>query len=140
MLRLDINIVWTILNLLIIFAIVKIFLIKPIHKILDERQAQADSMLTDAVKAKEEAEALGLAGAPASPEAPAAPKEPPAAEIKAELDALGVAYAKKAKKADLKELLAEAKAGAAPEGDQRDDDAADDEPDSEEEAGDGGDE
>ena len=58
MLRLDINIVWTILNLLIIFAIVKIFLIKPIHKILDERQAQADSMLTDAVKAKEEAEAL----------------------------------------------------------------------------------
>ena len=28
MLRLDINIVWTILNLLIIFAIVKIFLIK----------------------------------------------------------------------------------------------------------------
>ena len=28
MLRLDINIVWTILNLLIIFAIVKIFLIE----------------------------------------------------------------------------------------------------------------
>ena len=42
MLRLDINIVWTILNLLIIFAIVKIFLIKPIHKILDARQAEID--------------------------------------------------------------------------------------------------
>lgn len=92
------------------------------------------------VMSEEEAEALGLAGAPASPEAPAAPKEQTAAEIKAELEALGVSYDKKAKKADLKELLAEAKATAAPEGDQSDDDAADDEPGSEEEAGDGGDE
>ena len=41
MLRLDINIVWTILNLLIIFAIVKIFLIKPIHKILDNANKNA---------------------------------------------------------------------------------------------------
>lgn len=39
-------------------AAVRIFLWKPIHKILDERQAQANSMLTDAAKAKEEAEAL----------------------------------------------------------------------------------
>lgn len=60
------------------------------------------------VMSEEEAEALGLAGAPASTEAPAAPKEPTAAEIKAELEALGVSYDKKAKKADLKELLAEA--------------------------------
>ena len=45
MLRLDINIVWTILNLLIIFAIVKIFLIKPIHKILDARQAEIDKQM-----------------------------------------------------------------------------------------------
>lgn len=93
------------------------------------------------VLSDDEAEALGLTGAPASPESPAAPKEPTAAEIKAELDALGVAYDKKAKKADLKELLAEAKATAAPEGDHGDDDAADDdEPGSEEGAGDGGDE
>jgi hypothetical protein len=92
------------------------------------------------VMSEEEAEALGLAGAPASPEAPAAPKEPTAAEIKAELEALGVSYDKKAKKADLKELLADAKAAPAPEGDQSDDDAAGDEPGSEEEAGDGGDE
>lgn len=93
------------------------------------------------VMSNDEAEALGLTGAPASPEAAAAPKEPTAAEIKAELDELGVAYDKKAKKADLKELLAEAKATAALEGDQGDDDTADgDEPDLEEEAGDGGDE
>lgn len=93
------------------------------------------------VMSEEEAEALGLTGAPASAEAPSAPKEPTAADIKAELDALGVAYDKKAKKADLKELLAEAKATAAPEGDHGDDDAADeDDPGSEEGAGDGGDE
>lgn len=61
------------------------------------------------IMSEEEAEALGLTGAPASPE-DAAPKEPTAAEIKAELDALGVAYDKKAKKADLKALLAEAQA------------------------------
>lgn len=93
------------------------------------------------VMSEEEAETLGLTGAPASTEAPSAPKEPTAADIKAELDALGVAYDKKAKKADLKELLAEAKATAAQEGDHGDDDAADDdEPGSEEGAGDGGDE
>lgn len=63
----------------------------------------------------DEAEALGLTGAPASPE-DAAPKEPTAAEIKAELDALGVAYDKKAKKDVLKALLAKAQAApAAPE-------------------------
>lgn len=93
------------------------------------------------VMSEEEAETLGLTGAPASTEATSAPKEPTAADIKAELDALGVAYDKKAKKADLKELLAETKATAAPEGDHGDDDAADDdEPGSEEGAGDGGDE
>lgn len=60
------------------------------------------------VMSVDEAEALGLAGAPASPESPAAPKEPTAAEIKADLDALGIAYDKKAKKDVLKALLAEA--------------------------------
>lgn len=92
------------------------------------------------IMSEEEAEALGLADAPASPESPSAPKETTAAAIKAELDELGVAYDKKAKKADLKELLAEAKAAAAPECDQGDDGAVGDEPGSEEEAGYGGDE
>ena len=58
MLRLDINIVWTILNLLIIFAIVKIFLIKPIHKILDARQAEIDKQYADAKAAQDNAEEL----------------------------------------------------------------------------------
>lgn len=68
------------------------------------------------VMSADEAESLGLTGAPASPDAAAAPKEPTAAEIKAELDALGVSYDKKAKKDVLKALLAEAQAApAAPE-------------------------
>lgn len=95
------------------------------------------------IMSEEEAEALGLSGAPASAEAPAEPKEPTAAEIKAELDELGVAYDKKAKKADLKELLAEAKSAAAPgvnSDDDADDSADDEDADTEEAAGDGGDE
>ena len=58
MLRLDINIVWTILNLLIIFAIVKIFLIKSIHKILDARQAEIDKQYADAKAAQDSANEL----------------------------------------------------------------------------------
>ena len=52
MLRIDINLIFTVINVLVLCAAVRIFLWKPIHKILDERQAQADSMLTDAAKAK----------------------------------------------------------------------------------------
>lgn len=65
------------------------------------------------VLSDDEAEALGLTGAAASPEVAAAPKEPTAAEIKAELDALGIAYDKKTKKDGLKALLAEVQAASA---------------------------
>ena len=58
MLRIDINLIFTVINVLVLCAAVRIFLWKPIHKILDERQAQANAMLTDAAHAKEEAEAL----------------------------------------------------------------------------------
>ncbi|MCR5303478.1 MAG: F0F1 ATP synthase subunit B [Lachnospiraceae bacterium] len=59
MLKLDpINILFTIVNILVLFTLVKRFLFKPIHKILDERQAQADSVLADATKARDEAEKL----------------------------------------------------------------------------------
>lgn len=116
------------------------------------------------VMSADEAEALGLTGAQVCPDAAAAPKEPTAAEIKAELDALGISYDKKAKKDVLKALLAEAKAapvapenpaggeGSADEGAQTDQANADgqagqgaadvpDNPDSAaDQAGDGGDE
>ena len=37
MLRLDINLVFTIINLLIWYAIIRIFLFKPINKVIDKR-------------------------------------------------------------------------------------------------------
>ncbi|MEC4294041.1 hypothetical protein [Adlercreutzia shanghongiae] len=94
----------------------------------------------------DEAEALGLTGAPAP--ASDAPKEPTAAEIKAELDELGVAYDRKAKKGELVELLAAAKATpAAPEKPEVPEDPEDPEkperpeaPEGSDEPGDGGDE
>lgn len=58
MLRFDINIVYTILNLLILFAIVKIFLIKPIHKVLDARQAEIDKQYADAQASQDKADEL----------------------------------------------------------------------------------
>ena len=39
MLRLDINLVFTIINLLIWYAIIRIFLFKPINKVSDKRSA-----------------------------------------------------------------------------------------------------
>ena len=39
MLRLDINLVFTIINLLIWYAIIRIFLFKPINKVIDKRNA-----------------------------------------------------------------------------------------------------
>ncbi len=59
------------------------------------------------VMSEEEAEALGLAGGPASPGE--APKAPTISDLKAELDELGVAYDKRAKKGELEELLKAAK-------------------------------
>ena len=42
MLRLDLNLVWTIINMLIIYAIYRKFLYQPVHKVLDARQAEID--------------------------------------------------------------------------------------------------
>lgn len=55
MLRLDMNLVWTIINILIIFAIVKKFLFQPVNKILDARKEEIDRQYADAQKEKEDA-------------------------------------------------------------------------------------
>lgn len=44
-------------NLLILTLLVKKFLFKPVQKILNERQAQANALIADAQKAKEQADA-----------------------------------------------------------------------------------
>lgn len=58
MLRLDINLLFTVINVLIIFWIVKKFLFKPIHKILDARQAEIDKQYKDVQTAQNAADAL----------------------------------------------------------------------------------
>lgn len=58
MLRLDINILWTIINLLIIYWIVKKFLFKPVQNILAARQAEIDKQYADAQAVQTSAEEL----------------------------------------------------------------------------------
>ena len=58
MLKVDINLIFTVVNVLILFAAVRIFLWKPIHKILDQRQAMVDAELAAAEQAKTDAQAL----------------------------------------------------------------------------------
>ena len=58
MLRIDINLLFTVVNVLVLCLAVRIFLWKPIHRILDERQALVEKDFTDAAQAKADAEAL----------------------------------------------------------------------------------
>ena len=57
MLRLDINLVFTIINLLIWYAIIRIFLFKPINKVIDKRSAAIQEKYDEAKKMQEEAQA-----------------------------------------------------------------------------------
>lgn len=58
MLKLDINLVFTIINLLILFILVRKFLFKPVHAILDARQAEIDKQYDDVKAAQEAADEL----------------------------------------------------------------------------------
>ena len=53
MLRIDLNLLWTIINVLIIFGIVKKFLLKPVNKILAARQEEIDKQYAEAKAAEE---------------------------------------------------------------------------------------
>ena len=44
MLRLDWNLLFTVINLLLLFVLMKIFLFKPVQKIIAARQAEADGL------------------------------------------------------------------------------------------------
>ena len=52
------NFIATICNLFIQVYLIKRFLFKPINEMLDKRKAKADAKIQDAVKAKEEAQAM----------------------------------------------------------------------------------
>ncbi|MBO5239098.1 MAG: ATP synthase F0 subunit B [Lachnospiraceae bacterium] len=58
MLRLDWNILFTVINLIVLFIAMRIFLFKPVQKIIAARQEEADRQFADAAASKEEAEQL----------------------------------------------------------------------------------
>ena len=55
MLRIDSNILWTIINLLILYALMKHFLFQPIHDILEKRKQEIESDFALANQQKQEA-------------------------------------------------------------------------------------
>ncbi len=58
MLRIDYNIIFTIINLLVLYWLMKKFLFKRVHNILDQRQAEIGKSFEDAKKASDDANAL----------------------------------------------------------------------------------
>lgn len=58
MLKLDINLVFTVINLLIIYFIVRKFLFKPVQDILAKRQEEIDKQYAEAEAAKEQVDGL----------------------------------------------------------------------------------
>lgn len=55
MLRIDSNILWTIINLLILYALIKHFLFQPVHDILGKRKQEIESDFALANQQKQEA-------------------------------------------------------------------------------------
>jgi len=58
MLRVDINLLFTVINLLILFVAFKIFLFKPVQDIIKKRQELADESFNEAVQKLKEAEEI----------------------------------------------------------------------------------
>ena len=58
MLRLDINLVFTIINLIVLFVLMRIFLFKPVNNIIAKREEAIRKQFDDADAAEKEAENL----------------------------------------------------------------------------------
>lgn len=58
MLKFDLNFLWTIINLILFFVLMRFLLFKPIKKILTQRQEMIDNQFKDAENAKEQADLL----------------------------------------------------------------------------------
>ena len=56
MLRVDWNLLLTIINLLLLFVLMRIFLFKPVQKIIAARQEEADRQFKEAGESKQAAE------------------------------------------------------------------------------------
>lgn len=60
MLKFDFNFLWTIFNLILFFVLIRIFLFRPIKKVLDKRQQMIDSELENAENTKKIADELKM--------------------------------------------------------------------------------
>lgn len=58
MLKFDINILWTLINLIILFVLMKLFLFKPIKKVLDKRSELIESQFRAAQEKEDSASRL----------------------------------------------------------------------------------
>ncbi len=58
MLKFDWNMLFTLINLIIFFVLIRLFLIKPIFRVLDKRQAKIDADMKEAADANEQATML----------------------------------------------------------------------------------
>ena len=58
MLRLDFNLVWTVVNIIVLYLLLKHFLIQPVMAVMDKRQAMIDDSIAKARSAESDADAL----------------------------------------------------------------------------------
>ena len=58
MLRLDFNLVWNIVNVIVLYLLLKHFLIKPVMDIMNKRQAMVDQSITNARESESQASEL----------------------------------------------------------------------------------
>ncbi len=58
MLRVDWNLLFTIINLLVLFVAMRVFLFKPVQKIIAERQEETDRRFEEAAASKSQAEEM----------------------------------------------------------------------------------
>lgn len=58
MLRIDINILFTMINLLILYVLIRKFLFKPVHNILAKRDEEIKAKYADAERTRQDAQAL----------------------------------------------------------------------------------
>lgn len=74
-LKLDWTIIWAIVNILILFVLMRIVLFKPVNKLMEERTASIRSDIEEAEKSRKEAEAIKAECASAVEDAKAEAKE-----------------------------------------------------------------
>ena len=58
MLKFDLNLLWTVINLVVFFILMKVFIFKPIKKTLDKRKAMIDQQFSNADAAQKQADEL----------------------------------------------------------------------------------